>query len=174
MKKKALLVYGNPNQKDNPQEFYKNCERDIKIMSEIAEADGYDICKIQDFDLEKKLQEYTNKDMNSFLFYFTGHACQALLGNLTASFDLDPFFELIDKIKGEKIVILDSCTQKYIPSRKFSKNTKVFGGDEIDKESGLSKLFFDAVMCYNKKLEEIDKKTFDEMKHNWVYVGEVA
>lgn len=166
MKKKALLVYGIPNEKDDKIEFQKNCERNINLMSEIAKASGYnEIDKTSHFGLTAKLKEYT--DVDSFLFYFTGHSSNSALGDYSNS--LDGFFNSIKDINGEKIVILDSCTEEYIKLKKFPKKTKVFGGHKIYDNTALAKLFYDAVIYYKKNLDEIEKNTFDEMKQNWVY-----
>lgn len=165
MKKKALFVYGNPIPQDDKKKFDENCKKDIKLMSEIAEASGYNIEQkgISEFDLEMK--NYENSE--SFLFYFTGHANNYVFGDGFKS--LNSLFYSIKKINGKKIVVLDACTGEFMNKLNLPKDTTLFGASKIYPALSLAKLLYEAVIYRRKNLEEINKSVFDEMKQNWVY-----
>jgi len=167
MEKRALLVYGIPNKDEDSFNFKEGSKKNIELMTKVANNSGYktDISHLYNFDLG--LKDYHNVDQ--FLFYFTGHSNQSSLGHHKNS--LDNFLDSIAKIKGEKIVILDSCTEEFIPQKKLPRQTKIFGAHKSYDYRSLAKLFYELTEYYNKDLREIDKKSFDEIKQNWVYVG---
>lgn len=173
MEKKALLVYGKPNEQEMNNEklkgsFVNQSRKNISIMTEIALKEKYDI-EIGLFDNAiKKIKSYQNLD--NFLFYFTGHANGHFIGN---SFNtLDNFFNSITKIDAEKLIILDACTEEYLNKNNFPKNTKVISAHEVYDNKSIAKLLYDEVILRKRKLDDIGKKSFDEMKHNWVYFKE--
>lgn len=165
MVKRALLFGGESLSKDNPFEFEKKRREDLKLISEIAGSSGYKVDKTLDVNVMNNLGKYHDSD--SFLFYFTGHASNLIFGR----YSLNSFFDSLKKIKGKKMVILDACTKEYVNEKIFPKDTRVIGAHDVYPSMSLAKLLYGAVIFRGKKLEEVDKKTFEEMKHNWVYVG---
>lgn len=161
MGKKAIFCYGTPVENENKERFEKNCQTNLSIMSEIAEALGYEY-EIVPF---KKLDFNFNEKS---LVYFTGHGNNFLISDYQNN--LDDFFEAVSKEKSKKVIILDACTREYIQTKDFPKHIKVIGGNEIYDSASLAKLLYDAILCRKKKLKDITKKTFEEMKYHWVKV----
>ncbi len=170
MKKKAILVKGEPIIIDNLDEFKANSQRNLGLMTEIAATEGYDI---QYVSLDRMIKSIgTSIDSDEFLFYFTGHANKDNLGNF--DYKTNDVLKEMELIKGNKIIILDSCSGKYEGSENFEAlnlphNSTIIGAKEVYDNKSLAKLLYDAVILRKNKLEDVDKNTFDSMKHNWVY-----
>lgn len=170
MEKKAVLVKGGPIIIDNIEEFKVNTKRNLDLIAEIAVTEGYDL---QYASLEKMIKTINeSSDSDNFLFYFTGHANKDYMGTL--DYKTNDVLEAMKSIKGEKIIILDACIGNYEGGQDFEalnlpRNSTIISAKEIYDNKSLAKLLYDAVILRKNKLKDVDKNTFDEMKHNWVY-----
>jgi hypothetical protein len=178
MKNKALLVYGNPNFGEDKDQFREFIETNLRIMSDIAIANGYSpqVIPLPDFDiLYKDIKEHQEGD---FLFYYTGHANGEILGHYHKGKDIDQVRDCvlkkiansIKKLPGKKTVILDSCTDNFVPQFNAPKNMKMIGSFEVPFDQGLALSLYDAVVVRKNNLDSLTQETFNEMKHNWVKV----
>jgi hypothetical protein len=168
MKKEALLVYGEPLAEEKAEKFKRFVGEGIDAMKRVALASGY---KIQIIPLSKLDVLDLNGLSDQFLFYYIGHANGELdiLGNESEARSLVRIISSIDQIvQGEKMIVLDSCTDDFVETYPHKKGTKLFGSFDVYFDRCLGISFYDAVIARKKKLEEIDKKTFQEMNHTWI------
>lgn len=162
MRKKALLVYGKPNPKEDSKLFYKRCMNDIRIMREILSSQNYAFNTIT-FD------ELYNASWKNFpecsVFYYTGHGiCGAIgTGEIIYLEDLFDHYSTLDK---RKLFIFDSCSKKYKLPNKF--NVNLIHMKEGDHFRNLAKILFDLVLCRHMDLEEINQDTFNENNYSFV------
>ncbi len=170
MIKKAILVKGEPIIIDDLDEFNVNSKRNVSLMSEISIQEGYEV---QYATLDKMIKAIRRSiDAEKFIFYFTGHANKEHIGTL--NYKTNSVLEAMKEIPGEKLIVLDSCSGDYRGGRDFEalnvpENSRIITAKEIYDSKSLAKLLYDAVILRKIKLDEVDKKTFEEMKHNWVY-----
>ena len=170
MEKKAILVKGEPVLLDDLEEFKTSNKRNIDLMTEIALAEGYDTQYVSLENMIKTIERSSNSD--KFLFYFTGHSNKENIG--TFDYKTNDVLKAMNLIEGNKIIILDSCSGKYKGNESFEalnipRNSTIIGAEEVYNSKSLAKLLYDAIIFRKNKLEDINKNTFDEMKHNWVY-----
>lgn len=174
MEKKALLVYGKPREIDDILEFHKNTKRNLLLIQEVANSNGYSVDKLSINQIFLFLTE--KHDLNKdFLFYFTGHANKDYLGD--KSWLTNDILSKINEFNGKKLIILDSCSGNYAGGENFEalnlpKNSKIISAKEVYDNKSLAKLVYDAVVIRKKDLDGINKQTFEDMKHNWVYFKE--
>ncbi len=170
MIKNAILVKGEPVIVDDVDEFKINSRRNLDIMTEIALAEGYNV---QLSSLNKMIKNVRKaSDSERFLFYFTGHANKDHIGTL--EYETNSLLEAMDEIPGKKIIVLDACVGDYEGGQDFEalnlpKNSTMIGAKTIVDSKSLAKILYDAVILRKNNLEDVNKNTFDEMKHNWVY-----
>lgn len=181
MGKKALLVYGKPIKVDDKEKFKKNTLLNLNLISEIAKRENYEQEAVFIDDAYDKLKSYNPKS-DSFLFYFTGHANKKNLGDKKIFFGkkykTNKILDLISRIEGKKLILLDACTGNYKGGENFEilnipSNSKIISAREIYDHISLAKILYDAIIFRGKKLENITEQTFEDMKHNWVYFKEV-
>jgi hypothetical protein len=174
MEKKAFLVYGKPKKTDNIIKFNRDTNRNLELIGAIADSQGY---SFEQTHLEEINNLFTRNNSfdSDFLFYFTGHADKDYLGDKL--FLTNDILLKINKFNGKKLIILDACAGDYEGGEDFEalilpKNSKIIGAREIYDNKSLAKLLYDISIYRKIPLEEINKKTFDDIKHNWVYVKE--
>lgn len=177
--KEALLIKGEPLIIDDVEKFIEDTKRDVKIVSEIAFENNYNVqpVSLKNTNSQTLIKKITSlSDADDFLFYYTGHSNKKYISSF--EYKTSEIMDAIGKISGRKIVVFDSCSGDYSPGEEFSglslpSKCKVIGAKEIYPSKSLSKLIHDAVISRGINLRDLDKKTFDDMKHNWVYFREM-
>jgi len=164
MKNKALLVYGKSNPSEDNFHFERFIGTNIQVMSNIAVVSGYSPKVISLSELDPKFEDYKMED--DFLFYYTGHSEGVFLGSLY----LNEVVNSIEKIKGKKTIILDTCTDVFVSKHHPNKNTTIAGSFDVYYDRPLAMSLYDAVIARGKKLDSLTQETFNEMKHNWVMI----
>ena len=170
MEKKAILIKGVPTILDNIEEFKQNSRKNVEIMSKIALSEGYNV----QFAYLDNMIKVINKSVKSdeFLFYYTGHATKDNLGTL--EYKTNDVLKAMNGISGKKLIILDACAGGYPGGQNFEalnlpNNSVIISAKEVYDNKSLAKLLYDAVIFRKIPLNNVNKATFDEMKHNWVY-----
>jgi hypothetical protein len=164
MKKEALLVYGNPNPGEDKKKFDEFVNTNLRLVSQISKVSGYTPKTISISELNLNFPEY--QDADDFLFDYVGHSEGLFLG----PFYLKRVVTSIEKLKGKKTILLDSCTDVFIKRHNPPKNTTIAGCFDVCYARPLSTSFYDAVIARGKPLDSITQETFNEMKHNWVKI----
>lgn len=68
---------------------------------------------------------------------------------------------------------MDACAGgDRIANLDLPKNSKIITASEVPLNQSIAMMLWDYVYAYKGNLEEINKKDFDNMKHNWIYVKE--
>ncbi len=161
-KKIAILVKGI-NQRESPEDFERECTKNFRIINEIARQEGYNI-KLTSLEriIHDKNNCYCNKDAD-VLFYYTGHANSQYIG--TFDFQIKDVLGFLKSFKGKKFVIIDGCAaEKGFESHDFPNNSLVISKEEVYPSQSIAKLLYDAVIAYNIPLNDLTKKTFEDMK----------
>lgn len=172
--KKALLVRGEPIILEDPEKFVRDTHDDVGIMSRIASHERYDPIQIVGIDsMESKLVEMAGPE--DFLFYFTGHANDQVLGR----WDI-PFHEFFRKIEenysGRKLLVLDCCTLNLLERADlhFPSNSRIYTGDKVYSSESLAKIFYGEIFAWKEKLDNIPGERFPERKYHWVKFKETS
>jgi hypothetical protein len=176
MEKKALLVYGKRGKYDNLRSFQRNTYRNLELMGKIANSEGYSVeqTPLEEINDFLTMTNYVNKD---FLFYFTGHANKKYLGGIT--FVTNDILKKINEFNGKNIIVLDCCAGDYKGGESFDaldipKNSKIIGAREVFDNKSLAKILYDIVVLRKNSLSSVDKKMFEDIKHNWIYFMKTA
>jgi hypothetical protein len=167
MDKKAFLMKGKPNLKNNQVQYRKAFQRDFDIMKEIAINQGYQIQEVNSENIINEIKKYPAT--GDILFYYIGHAKNGI-------FDGKSINELSDVLmsnQGKKLIILDSCAGgNRIETLCFPKNSKLVTANEVPLNKSIAMLLWDYIYAYKGNLENLNQKVFDNMKQNWVYFRE--
>jgi hypothetical protein len=166
MEKKALIVYGKSGQKDNLRRFQRDTKINLELIEEIANSQGYSVN-----------QTPLNR-INDFLIgenYFKGHANKRYLGHGFLS--TNDILSKIGEFNGKSLIVLDCCAGDYKGGWNFEalnlpKNSKIVGAREVCDDKSLAKILYDIIILRKNNLENLNKKMFEEVKHNWVYFKE--
>ena len=174
MRKTALLVYGKPRKKDSVFKFNMGLNKNIKLMGEVADLEGY---SVKELPLEG-LNYFISKENcfdNDFLFYFTGHADKDHLGSKL--FFTNDLLSKMNDNSVKKFIVLDACAGSYEGGENFEaldlpRNSRIIGAKEVYDNKSLAKLLHEKIKEGKLDIEQINKETFDQIKHNWVYFKE--
>lgn len=172
MLKKAILTYGNPQKNNNFFRFEKDTKRNLFLMKEIANALNYEDEQMS-LDKLPSFLDGENNYSKDILFYFTGHADKDyLVGN--SNHLTNNLLSKINMYSGEKFIVLDACAGCYKGGENFEalnipENSKIITGKEVSDRSSLAMILYDLLIFRKIPFEKINKKTFDEIKQNWVY-----
>lgn len=167
MEKRALLVYGERKEKDNPS-FEQDRNRDLNIIQDIIKKEGYDYRLIPISQLDLNLREY--EKTKDFFFYFNGHGNETSLGNFSTS--LEDVVNSISQLNGEKTIVLDACTLDFTSNYTPKKNTKLIASKKVYPSRSIAISLYDAILARKIPLKNISQKTFEEIKHYGVIVKE--
>jgi len=162
--KKALLTYGIPNKEDNPSHFQEFVNTNLRLMSQVAQVSGYAPKIIAVSQLDPYFEEYQKSE--GFLFGYVGHG----EGHFLGAFPLKRIVRSIEKLPGEKMIVLDSCTDTFVSRYNPHKGTTLVGAFEVPFCSPISASLYDAVIARKTPLEFVIQETLDGMKHNWVKI----
>lgn len=93
MEKKAYFMRGNPQKNDNQFNYNRGFDRDLNIMKDLAEKNGYSVEFIGD---NSFVDQSSDTDT---LFYYVGHANDVLL----RAVQLNQLFLQLKEIVGRKL-----------------------------------------------------------------------
>lgn len=167
MEKRAILTRGGPLPKDNKEHFNSSCDRDLRIMEQVAGAEGY---SVEQTSLDEVMG--SNGDGNydaDVLLYYTGHANGRAMER--EGFKIQEVLDVLRKFKGEKIFVIDGCAaEEGFEKYNFPERSKVISADFVYPGTSIAKLLYDEVIARGDSLSDLTQETFNERKHNWVYV----
>ena len=169
--KKAILVYGTPQERDNFEKFSRDAATDLKIMQELSGKNNYDHETLFLDEMEEKIGELQGKKLDNFLFYFTGHADKYHIGN--KEYKTNDLMESINQIEGNKTIILDACAGNYSGGDKFEalnlpENSKVMTQKKTYSNKSLAKLLYDLDLR-KQPLDNINSDSLQELKLGEIY-----
>jgi hypothetical protein len=167
MGKKAFLMIGKPNLKDNHFNYSKAFQRDFSIMKDILTNQGY---KIQEINSENMIDEVKNySEGGDILFYYIGHAKNGIFNGRS----INELSDVLMSKKGKKIIVLDSCAGgSRIETLCLPRDSKLITANEVPLNKSIAMMFWDYIYARKGNIKNINKPVFDNMKHNWIYVKE--
>jgi hypothetical protein len=171
--KVAILTRGVPLEWEDPKTFKSECEKNFRIIQEIAEKEGclVKLPSLEEVTMCKNAATY-NPDSDVF-FYFTGHADSRHLG--TYNFKIQEVLDFLKSFKGRKYIVLDACAaEKDFDSHDFPKDSLVISANWVYNSESLAKLLHDAIITKGHTLDTLTKKTFEDMNKPEVYVKSVG
>jgi hypothetical protein len=163
---KAIISTGEPNEFDDKRKYYEALERDTSIMERLAIEENYSIENLHPGEI---MDYFENPFIEDLLFYYFGHSKNGVFEGE----EIKPFLRKLDNVKGDKVIVFDSCMgMRNIKGIYLPKNTKLISANEIPLNKSLAKILWDWESFRGNNLRNLNKRSFNLMKHNWVYFRE--
>jgi hypothetical protein len=167
MEKVALFFEGKPNLGEDKSKYSKSLDRDFNIMENIFSKEGYRVIRESFDNFLGKIDCYSN--LGDLAIYYSGHGRDSKF----EGYKVQDVLNNLSKGENKKTVILDSCLEgEGYGDFNLPKNSKFISAKKVGQDSSIAKLLWDHIFARKGSLDNLSKKTFEDMKQNWVYFKE--